>query len=671
MKKLSFLLLFLILSIASWGQTSTESDSYALDQFIEKCTDVPVLRQINGGTVFKITYEPEELWDNSMRGAFEYACKIWEEQLPNSLPINICAKIGNIRGTDNMKLLSRVQSTTYDINNYETVLSSRMKYVLLAEYNSGFNATYRNTVTDVDFFNKPDVVITYNKSMLNDFSYSLDNTPTNKYDFVTVVLRDIARGLGFSFNMTANSQKKILEDTNRPLTYYEDIVRQAIGGNNLSEAYTNATQGSLTLSVNHYKNTLHLYAPTTWQNGMSLNYLIPEQSRNFTELLSYNFGKGSVIRNIVDSYNNIFYDFQGWQTYNLVTGPSSTSVSSDGSSNNIITYKGDIILEDNTLIQNNISKKKNIVQWTPSKYQKKANSNAFDLQSYLFPYNYMYPDKSGTAGSWLISLLKKDGTWDSVYSQYSGPYNIPLKTKMDDWNISPNFEQYQRTCDGYIRCRITWYKEVYDNLYHRPYYIIQNHYYVLDYLPQKVEMRYLAPIQTFFTLAKPTINNGSVLNNDYTQDITISIKNLEGVNRIVVEQLEEGNDLPIKYEVKDFKKGYFIANVDKELQTKFVVYSYNNNGSSKSDTLIVQPLVPYDFTVNFSNENILINSNLQKKLIPINYNIYSVSPFSLINVKRGVLNHHNSTIKISDLNNGSYILDINSGNKRKSVKFVK
>lgn len=50
-----------MLTTASWGQTSTESDSYAMDKFIEKCTDVPVLRQINGGTVFKVTYEPEEL----------------------------------------------------------------------------------------------------------------------------------------------------------------------------------------------------------------------------------------------------------------------------------------------------------------------------------------------------------------------------------------------------------------------------------------------------------------------------------------------------------------------------------------------------------------------------------------------------------------------------------
>lgn len=152
MKKSLFLLLLTMLTIASQGQTSTESDSYALDQYIEKRTDVPIVRQINGGTVFKVTYEPEELWDNSMRGAFEYACKIWEEQLPNSLPINILAKIGNIRGTNNMNLLSKVQSTTYDFANFETVLSSRMKYVLLAEHNSGHNVTYVDSITNVDFF---------------------------------------------------------------------------------------------------------------------------------------------------------------------------------------------------------------------------------------------------------------------------------------------------------------------------------------------------------------------------------------------------------------------------------------------------------------------------------------------------------------------------------------
>ena len=72
-----------------------ESYSYASDEYIEKCINVPVVRKINGGTVFKIKYEGN--WSSDMKGAFEYACKLWEENLPNSLPINITAKVGKIR----------------------------------------------------------------------------------------------------------------------------------------------------------------------------------------------------------------------------------------------------------------------------------------------------------------------------------------------------------------------------------------------------------------------------------------------------------------------------------------------------------------------------------------------------------------------------------------------
>lgn len=246
-----------LLTASMFAQNYTETESYAVDEYIEKCTDIPVVRQINGGTVFNVTYEPEELWDNSMKGAFEYACKIWEEQLPNSLPINIHVKLANIRGSNNSQnLLSKVSSTTYDYSYNESVLSSRIKYVLLAEYNSGHNVTYVDSINNEDFFSKPDITITYNKNKLNDFSFSLDNTPVAKYDFVTVALRDIARGLGFSFNLTANSNTQTFDNTNRSLTYYENIVRQAIGGNNSSEAYTNATQGTLNLSVNYYNNTI-------------------------------------------------------------------------------------------------------------------------------------------------------------------------------------------------------------------------------------------------------------------------------------------------------------------------------------------------------------------------------------------------------------------------------
>lgn len=341
------------------------------------------------------------------------------------------------------------------------------------------------------------------------------------------------------------------------------------------------------------------------------------------------------------------------------------SASSTGSSNNLIAYNGSISLNTNSN-KTNISSNEDLstLQSVSKKINLTMDAGDFDLSSYLFPYNYMYPDNNGN-GAWLISLLKKDGTWELVYRQSAGSFNIPLQTSMSEWNISSNHEQYARTCDGYLRCRITRYKQLYDNLYQRPYYDIANYYYVLDYLPQQVKMSYTPENQVLQTRIMSSSND------EYTQDIKIFIKDTEGTNRVIVEQLDEGNDLPIKYEVTDFKKGYFVATVDKELFTEFVVYSYNNNGSTVSETLVVDPLVPYDFSIHLSSDKIVVNGNTRSGSRLFDYNIYTSSTTTLQHVKKGVISTTNPVIQISDLSKGAYILDVRSGNKQKSVKFVK
>lgn len=52
MKKITLSLLSLIVTLSINSQTIIESDSYGIDQYIEKCSDIPVKREINGGTVF-------------------------------------------------------------------------------------------------------------------------------------------------------------------------------------------------------------------------------------------------------------------------------------------------------------------------------------------------------------------------------------------------------------------------------------------------------------------------------------------------------------------------------------------------------------------------------------------------------------------------------------------
>lgn len=80
--------------------------SYGFDEYIEKCTDIPAARTINGGTIFNITYG--EGWTLEMKGVFEYACKIWEENMPTCLPINIKAEIGTIRGALSQNKISTI-----------------------------------------------------------------------------------------------------------------------------------------------------------------------------------------------------------------------------------------------------------------------------------------------------------------------------------------------------------------------------------------------------------------------------------------------------------------------------------------------------------------------------------------------------------------------------------
>ena len=491
----------------------------------------------------------------------------------------------------------------------------------------------------------------------------MDNTPENKYDFVTVVLRDIAKGLGFISGFTANSSTEVIQNLNKPQLYYETLIKEAIGTNDAHTAYQNATQGFLSIQIPNY-GSLNLYAPSIWQNGVSLNYFIPDSTKNISEILNYQLGRGSVIRDITDNYKKLFEYLQGWQTYNLTTGANGKTVRSEGSTGNLFDYNGSISISPNNIRTNNINNNNSLFD---IEYNTKfSQQEDFVLKDYLFPYDYKYPDVDGT-GSWLVSILKNDGTWDLVYRQSTGPFDMPLQINMSDLNINSDHSQYQRSCDGYLRCRITHYKHVYDDYYKRMKYDIHNHYYVIDYLPQKVKMGICLNSST----TSIPLNS---ISDDYTQEIKINIKGLEGVDRVVVEQLDEGNDLPIKYEVHDFKKGYFTATVDKELYTQFAVYSYNKNGSTKSDYLTVSPLSPVQqlFDIRLANNKIDVScSNLHSALKNAKYVIYSTTYNNVSPIKEGVIEETNNTIDISDIKSGNYILKIQSSENQQCLKFSK
>lgn len=648
----------LVTVITVQGQSFDDLYSYGMDEYIEKCTDLPVVRKINGGTVFRVTYEGN--WTNDMKGAFEYACKIWEEQLPQALPLNITAKIGTIRGGGGQKLLSKVNYTEY--LNSLSALSSQIKAVVLDEYQRGNSIQFVDSIKGSDFFDKADISITYNEDLLDEFSYSLYATPLDKYDFVTVALRDIAKGLGISSRIMADVANKKIIYTGGGTSPYEEWIYSAIGGGNASQAYVNATKGSLPVKIDGY-GTLSLYAPSPFQNGVSLNAFIPDPNKNITQLLTYEFGRGTVIRDITDNYQSLFKYGLGWEAA-IATGDAHSDANgvTTGNTGEAIPYGGTITGgTPNFLTEaNSINKQQS---WNIETY----NTSDFNIEEYCWPYDCNYrPNAPIDTEGWTVALLKKDGTWDIVYDISVIPSYLDVS--MNDFQYHYDMNEYARTADGFLRCRVVYNQNYWDNIYDRTYRSMKTRYYVLNYLPQRTEMKFSGVMPTTSTRA---------LTNEYMRDIKIGIKNLEGTERIVVEQLDEGERVPSKFEVNDFKKGYFVATVDKEFYSEFTIVAYNKNGSTRSETIEIAPLEPasQNFEIQVLNDEIKIKNarkrNLPKTLLA-SYEILPLNNYVSRSLLKGNIESNEPSINISSLRAGTYVLNYyDTRNIKHSVKFQK
>ncbi len=668
MKKILLIQFFLILGITANGQRADESYSYASETYIEKHLDLPIVRKLAGGTIFNVTYEGT--WTNEMKGAFEYACKVWEENLPTALPINIVAKIGRIRQSGGAKPISKVEyrTGTFVDNDYETVsmhLSSQVKYVLLAEFMNGYQHYFLSA--DSAFIMQPDITITYNEDLLDDISYSLYSTPTNKYDFVTLVLRDIAIGLGFNWSFKANVNEKRMSVDETLCTPYEKHIMDAIGSNDPYVIYKNATKGTLDINIPNY-GKMTLYAPTAWQAGLSLNSFISDSTKNITKLLSNEFGKGTVIRNITDDYSVLLKNAMDWYWHDAPVGdPSNQNSAIYTSTDQVIPYGGTITNVQNSLQTVSMeSGKTGLTAYAKSDNNVQAKNNTgFSINDYCKPYdcNFIAKNSPLTHEGYTIALLKKDGTWDVVSIV---ELDEDFEINVNNLNLEDDISNYARTCDGYLRCRVNRCMLGYG--YNQVYRSQRTRYYVLDYLPQRVKMD--------FSGIMPMASTRSVAN-EYLRDIKIGIKNLEGVERVVVEQLDEGERVPSKFEVTDFKDGYFVATVDKEFYSDFTVVSYNKNGGTRSETFTVEPLEPAEqnYNVQVLDNEIRITSARERKKskkMLVSYEILPIDEYTIRPIVNNMIENNKANIDITSLSKGTYVLNYYDVRGCKhSVKFRK
>lgn len=579
--------------------------------------------------------------------------------MPSMLPLNITIKWGKIRGSNTANILSKVTYKTIesltDLDKQYLSTMAQIKAVALKEIHLQHTHRFSDIVDDVTRnINSEDIIITYNSDLYNEFSFSIDDVMCDKYDFVSLAIRDIAKGLGFGINITANNQKIVFPTIKKP--YYESCIWNALVNETPASAYTKCTQGHFDVF-----GLPSLYAPNPWSNGVSLQYYIPEETDPLSMLLSYDFGKGYVMRDLsgVD-WEYKFQSILDWQAM-MTVGESTSSKNETGSTDNNISYNGSIDLS--SLSSKNIVKTEDPkLSSKEASFTKATQSNSTSYYDLCQPYNYFYTGEKNVYFGYSISALLKNGNWDVLYAEYS-PTTTTIR--IEDLNLNyPDYE-YARSCSGGLRYRITKCVRNGNPLTSPSAYYVK--YFTRDYLPQKANIKY----SRIHEETETTNSKSARMSDDYFVDVEIGLSHIEGTTKIIVEQLDEGERVPFRYEAENFRQGYFIANLDRELSTQLTVISYNENGSTKSETITIPAIgyenIPQNISFNLA-DNYIEPIGIDNSRSNI---YYSITNLTINNRTKDGLLPQNGKIDILDLQPGFYVLSLKNGDQISNYKFSK
>lgn len=636
------------------GETYIESFNNVSEDSIGFVHDIELIRNINGGTVIIPEFDsscPEE-----MKGPFMYACKIVEEYMPPCLPLRVAVSCGQIRG--NKRAISSVKARScvnFGHSAYDNVQMSVVKGVILAELCYDEDVSYLRYVPNLEFLTDlPDISIVYNQQKLEDISFSLEATAGSKYDFVSLVVRDLLIGLGMSSSYTYNYVDNSLKDPSQAMTPFESAIDRALGNyGNATARLENATKGEVIFTKNGRQPlTLKLYAPNPFVNGVSLNYFIPQEDCSLSQVLSHEFGKGTVSRSLNDSYSSwIFKDLLGWNP-NYTVSETTPSNSVSGSTSMLMPYNGSISISENAgktyeiVLSNSGTNKMPRIVTSDNELTDYINS----FHPFLSEYTPVYDGVS-------ISVLKKDGSWDLV--KFEGAYIPDMTYNMSDWTFHHSDEEYARTVDGYLRARLTT-KQIDNNNRTK----IRSTFFVIDYLPQKTNISY-----SYNAASSPAREPAQGASVTQSTPVRLYFSNLEGTKRLVLERLREGFRMPSKREIEDFKCGYFDTTIDRN--TTFTAVAYNDNGYSRSIPVKVEMMVPSDLQ---NTEFEISDNTITLKLVngegeDLEYQIFSITKSDLTLVLDGTTK---GDIDISSLTQGAYLLILDPhSNKPRRLKFAK
>ena len=281
--------------------------------FLEKSTET-------GSTEINVVYNgfPPEA-----KVAFEYAVSIWESLIVSDIPINISANWIVIDPSSDSNVLGSAGSTSF-LKNLEGFPHAGVFYnIPLAE---------KLAKKELDAPNTPDISIVFN-GPTNWYFGTDGQTPSGKYDLVTVAIHELCHGLGFIGSMDVNSEGQgewgygsiypfpfdeflyngngqQLIDLNTFSNPSVDLFNQLVSDN----LFFNGPVVKATIG-----NQVKLYAPNAFGNGSSVYHLSKDYDESSSQLMTPVINTGASIHDpgpinmaiLADiGWSNLFIDHQ-------------------------------------------------------------------------------------------------------------------------------------------------------------------------------------------------------------------------------------------------------------------------------------------------------------------------------------------------------------------------
>lgn len=221
---------------------------------------------------------------------------------------------------------------------------------------------------------------------------------------------------------------------------------------------------------------------------------------------------------------------------------------------------------------------------------------------------------------------------------------------MNTWEFHYDNDEYERTADGYLRACITISER--KNNPTKLCYSQRSKYCVVDYLPQTIKMSHKFLENTSIS----AVNENTISTSN--DSLRIYFGNLEGITRIVLERMRQGNRLPLKFEINDIKCGYFDMIIDRNTTFTFTAVGYNANGSTRSLPLTIPALSTVSATSSLSyaiKNSIMEFYTYDDRTLELEY---SIAPIDA-NTATGVISGKtDKAIDLTGLPHGNYAVKV-------------